>query len=82
MRINTDGGYAWRTDLYDRVGEQLGENTRSGAIDGTCEFTSEMLANLKRAVDHPNMTEKLADVLSTSSVTLRYEIESEVQIGD
>ena len=33
MRINTDGRYAWRTDLYDDVGELLGEKTKAGAID-------------------------------------------------
>jgi hypothetical protein len=35
MRIRTSGDYAWRTDLCDGVGEQLGEPTRSGAIDDT-----------------------------------------------
>ena len=82
MRINTDGKYAWRTDLYDRVGEQLGENTRSGAIDSACEFTEQMLPNLERALEHPDMTEELAEVLSTSVVELEYRIESGVRIND
>lgn len=46
MRIETSGDYAWRTDLYDSVGDRLGESTRSGAVDGACEFTREMLGNL------------------------------------
>jgi hypothetical protein len=33
VHIKSSGEYAWREDLYDRVGEQLGESTRSGAID-------------------------------------------------
>lgn len=37
MRIETTVDYSWRTDLYDRAGDALGENTRSGAIDGACE---------------------------------------------
>ncbi|MFC6907242.1 DUF7692 domain-containing protein [Halalkalicoccus tibetensis] len=82
MRINTDGKYAWRTDLYDRVGEQLGENTRSGAIDASCKFTHEMLANLEAATDHSDMTEDLARTLSTSSVEIEYRIESGVRIKD
>ena len=55
----------WRTNLYDDVGDQLGENTRSGAVDGACEFTREMPGNLERAVKHPDMTEELAEILST-----------------
>jgi hypothetical protein len=46
MRIRTSGDYDWRTDLYDDAGEQLGEPTRSGAIDGACEFTRRMLPAL------------------------------------
>ncbi len=34
------------TDLYERVGEQLGEKTKVGAIDGACEFTEEMIPAL------------------------------------
>lgn len=37
--INSSGDYAWRADLYDYVGEQLGENTKAGAIDGACELS-------------------------------------------
>lgn len=76
MRIETGGKYAWRTDLYDDVGELLGESTRSGAVDGACEFTTEMLPALERAVEHPDMTEDLAEVLSTQAVTVEYEIET------
>ena len=39
MRIETSGKYAWLTDLDDNVGDLLDENTRSGAVDGACEFT-------------------------------------------
>ena len=45
VHIRSSGDYAWREDLYDRVGEQLGENTKAGAIDGVCEFTEQMLPN-------------------------------------
>lgn len=72
MRINTDGRYQYRTDLYDRVGEQLCESTRSGAVDGAAKFTEEMIANLE-AAEHPNMTPELAEVLSTSKVELNRE---------
>jgi hypothetical protein len=81
MRIQTDGDYEWRTDLYDRTADRLGEGTRSGGIDGACEFTREMLDNLEEAVDHPDMTEELAEVLSTSRVEVEYRVETDVSIS-
>ena len=80
MRIETSGKYACRTDLYDSVGELLGENTRSGAVDGACEFTREMLPALERAVEHPDMTEELAEVLSTGVVNVEYRVETGIKI--
>lgn len=80
MRIQTNGDYEWRTDLYDRTAERLGEGTRSGGIDGACEFTRQMLNNLEEAVDHPDMTEELADILSTSRVEVEYRVETGVSI--
>ena len=81
VHINSSGDYVWRADLYDRVGEQLSENTKTGAIDGACEFTEQMLPNLERAMDHPDMTEELAEILSTQMVQLDYRIEADVRIG-
>ena len=80
MRIETSGDYVWRTDLYDDIGNRLGESTRSGAVDGACEFTREMLGNLERAVEHPDMTEELAEVLSTRPVKVEYRIERGVSV--
>jgi hypothetical protein len=80
MRIETSGKYAWRTDLYDDIGELLGENTRSGAVDGACEFTREMLPALEHAVEHPDMTEELAEVLSTNVVSVEYRVETGVSV--
>ena len=80
MRIRTNGKFAWRTDLYDHVKRLLGETSRVGAVDGSCEFTREMLGNLEEAADHPDMTEELAEVLSTSKVQVEYEVQSGVNI--
>jgi len=82
MRIETTGRYSWRTDLYDDVGDHLDENTRSGAVDGACQFTKQMLPALQEAVDHPDMTEDLAEVLSTQAVGVEYRVETEVNVGD
>lgn len=79
MRIRTSGESEWRLELYD-VGALLNENTRSGAIDGACLFTREILRNLEQAVEHPNMTEDLADMLSTAGVEVSYEIKRDVSV--
>lgn len=80
MRIQTSDDYEWRTDLYDRTADRLGEGTRSGGIDGACEFTLEMFDNLEEAVEHPDMTEELAEVLSTERVKVEYRVETGVNI--
>lgn len=82
MRINTTDSYEWRTDLYDRVGDLMNESTRSGAVDASAQFTEEMIKNLNRAMDHEDMTEDLAKILSTSQVELEYEVRSDVNISD
>ena len=80
MRIQTDGNYAWCTDLYDDVGRLLDESTRSGAIDGACVFTRQMLPALAKAVEHPDMTPELAEVLSTPTVNVEYRVETSVNV--
>lgn len=82
MRINTDGNYEWRKDVYGDVKDLLNEDTKSGAIDTAALFTREMIPNLERAMNHPDMTPELAAVLSTSEVELDYEIQSSVEIND
>jgi len=72
MRIRTDGEYDWRTDLYDETAERFGVGTKSGGIDAACEFSTQMLRNLERAADHPDMTEDLAAVLLTACVTVEH----------
>ena len=80
MRIRTSGNYEYRLGLYDDVGALLDENTRSGAIDGACEFTQQMLPALAKAVEHPDMTEELAEVLSTPTVDVEYHVETGVHV--
>lgn len=41
-----------------------------------------MIPNLERAIEHPDMTEELAELLSTNTVQLDYRIETDVRIGD
>ena len=82
MRIRSDGKFAYREDLVDDVGEQLGESTRSGAVDGACEFTRQMLPALEEAVEHEDMTPELAEILSTSTVAVEYEVSTGVTVRE
>ena len=52
----------------------------SGAVDGACEFTQAMLPALRRAVEHPDMTEELAEILSTRVVNVEYRVETGVSV--
>lgn len=38
--------------------------------------------NLEETIDHPDMTEELAEILSTETVRLTYEATTDVAIGD
>lgn len=76
MRIRTDGKFACREELVDDIADLLGENTRVGAVKASCEFTQVMLPALERAVEHPDMTEELTEILSTPAVEVKYYVET------
>jgi hypothetical protein len=80
IRIRTNGDYDWRTDLYDVTAESFGVGTKSVGIDAACQFSTQMLRNLERAVEHEDMTEELADVLPISNVTVEHRIITGVEI--
>lgn len=80
MRIRTNGEYEWRTDLYDDTADCFGVGTRSGGIDAACEFSNQMLRNLERATEHEDMTEELAELLSTANVTVEHRTITGVEI--
>jgi hypothetical protein len=80
MRIRTDGKFAYREELVDDVADLLDENTRVDAIEASCEFTQAMLPALAKAVEHPDMAEDLAEILSTRAVDVEYEVEADVSV--
>ena len=82
MRIRTDGKFAYREDLVDDVADLLDENTRVGAVEASCKFTQAMLPALDEAVEYPDMTEELAEVLSTRAVNVEYEVSTAVNVRD
>lgn len=77
MRINTDVDN--RTELYERTADALDEKTKVGGIDAACRHVQSDLRAKERALNHPDMTEELAEILSTPYVTLRYEVETAVE---
>ena len=78
MRIRTDGEFEYRKDAIESAKQALDETTNTGAVLGACEFTRKMRRNLERAVDHPDMTPELAELLSTNQIPVDYRIESRV----
>lgn len=80
MRIKDNERYEWRRKQYEQAADAFGEATKSKGIDAATAFAIEMLSNLERAMDHPDMTKDLAEILSTEQVALRYEIDTAVEI--
>ena len=81
MRIKTDGKHEYRLDQLRRIMQATEEGTKSGAFDFSTEFTLRMLDNLDQAIHHPDMTEELAEVLSTPTVDLTYRIEADFDVN-
>lgn len=84
MRINTSDQYEYRIDLYEKTADRLGETYKAKGIDRACWFTEEMLRNLGEALEHPDMTPALAEVLSTKRVQLSVEDvrRTELRVGN
>ena len=78
MRIRTDGEFEHRKDAIESAKQALNETTNTGAIIGACEFTRKMRRNLECAIDHPDMTPELAELLSTAQLPVDYRIEASV----
>lgn len=79
IRIRTDGDHGHREAAIDRVGELLDESTRTGAIIAAVEHTRQDVRRKQKALNHPDMTQELAEILSTSEISLEYEIETAVR---
>lgn len=78
MRLRTDGEYAHRKDTIETAADVLDENTNTQAVLKACEYLRRMQHNLERAVEHDDMTEELAEVLSTPEIPVEYRVETYV----
>ena len=52
------------------------------AMTGRDRNDGEEVDNLEEAIEHPDMTEELAEVLSTDTARLTYEVTTDVAIRD
>ena len=59
--------------------KETGEGTNSSEFDFSTQFILGMLRNLDQALDHPDMTPELAEILSIPSVKLEYGVETGVR---
>lgn len=78
MRIRTDGDYGHRIDTIQAAMDALDENTKTAAVLAACEHARQDRRAKEQALAHPDMTEELAEILSTSAIQLHYEITASV----
>ena len=86
MRINTSGKKEWRTDLYERTAESLGEKTKTGAIDSACIHANQDIEAKRNLIKFlskrlpPSELEKAADMLSTDEIKVEVDLQTSVEI--
>jgi hypothetical protein len=78
MRIRTDGDYAYRLDVIEAAMDALDENTKTAAVLTACEHARQDRRAKEKALEHPDMTPELAEVLTTSELQLKFEVETDL----
>ncbi len=73
MRIRTDGDYAHRLDVIEAAMDALDENTKTAAVLAACDHARQDRRAKERALEHPDMTAELAEILTTAHLNLTYE---------
>lgn len=79
MRIRTDGDYEHRKYTIEDAA-RVWDCNKTQAVMRSCEFSEEMIRNLEKALQHPDMTDELAEVLSTRHVELERELQTSVDV--
>ncbi|GAA0304082.1 DUF7692 domain-containing protein [Halarchaeum salinum] len=79
FRMDTSGDKAHREDLLEDAMDRFDESTKSGAVVAALDFSRQIETALERASEHPDMTEELADVLSTSHFEVVHEVERDLR---
>lgn len=79
MRIYESGDKSYRQDILDAASDTWKCN-KTDAVINSCEFSTRMIDNLEEALEHPDMTSDLAEILSTRNVELSREVETSIEI--
>jgi hypothetical protein len=82
MRIRTDGDKSYRQDIIEQAMRALDENTKTDAVIAACEHARQDRRGKEKALNHPDMTPELAEILSTRELGLTYEVETVVSTED
>ncbi|WP_425494276.1 DUF7692 domain-containing protein [Natronoglomus mannanivorans] len=79
VRIRTDDGNEHRYDTIQEAKAVFNEGNNTAAILAACRHARHDLRAKQRALNHPDMTEDLAEVLSTPLMNLEYRIDTDVK---
>lgn len=79
FRMDTSGDKSHREDALEDAMDQFDEATKSGAVMAALDFADQMERALERAADHEDMTEDLADVLSTTHFEVVHEVSTDLE---
>lgn len=88
MRIETNGSKKWRDDVYEKAAKELGENTKSGAIDEACLHITSDIENKREAIEYlanelpPAKLKRVADMLSTEQIEIDVDVSVNVETSD
>ena len=85
LRIRMDGKFAHRKDAIEGVAKTFDRN-KTGAVLKACEFATRMIDGMRqpsilaRALEHPDMTPELAEVLSMPEAELEICRETNIRV--
>ncbi|MXR20026.1 hypothetical protein GRX66_05205 [Halobacterium sp. PCN9] len=60
--------------------DALNENTKTAAVLAACEHIRQDRRRKEKTLNHPDMTEDLAEALSTSELQLTHEVETAITV--
>jgi hypothetical protein len=80
MRFSVDGDYAHGLDAIEAAMDALDENTKTDAVIAACEHARQDRRAKEQALDHPDMTPELVEVLSTREMERRDDVSTSIEV--
>ena len=78
VRIRTGDGNEHRYDTIQEAKAVFDEGNNTAAILAACRHARHDRRAKRKALDHPDMTPELAEILSTPLMKLQYEVETAI----